>query len=202
MATSSNGARQLRAFRLCRAGAAIFLGVCLAILLIDFYREARTERLLADIHRVGGLSMRKDDARSRPVIGIDLDAHVVYDTGEVRDRCRVTDGTLRLVARFDQLEVLSLDGADVTDVGLARLTRLKELRRLTLSRTRVTDRGLACLKELPALEFIDLRDTQVTPAGIRALEQALPMAEILASEPDGAEPVSLVPSGMNRSFGL
>jgi hypothetical protein len=166
-----------------RAGVVFGLGGCFGMLGIDLYREARTEQDLAGIQRAGGFYMRKDGSRWRPVIGIDLDATTVDDTGAVRPRGHVTDETLLLVGRFAELQVLSLDGADLTDAGLFALRGLKALERLNLSRTPLTDVGLSHVKALARLREIDLRGTRVTPEGVGALRRTLPMAEILADEP-------------------
>ena len=140
--------------------------------------------------------MRNDHARSRPVIGIDLDAVTVFDTGEVRRRGPVTDGTLGVVADFGQLEELSLDGADVTDLGMVSLLGLKELRRLNVAHTRVTDRGLELLKGLSKLTFVDLRGTSVTAAGVAKLQRDLPNVQVYDdSEKPAASAVDAAPPG-------
>jgi hypothetical protein len=149
------------------------------MILVDLYREAQVERALGEIQKAGGLYRREERGHPRPVIGIDLDATVVYDSGEVRVRGPVTDATLLAVAQLGQLQELSLDGAHVTDAGLAKLRRLKKLRRLNLSRTPLTDAGLGFLKGLPDLRTLDLRGTRVTAAGVKQLRFALPAAEIL-----------------------
>jgi hypothetical protein len=168
------------AIRFIRAIVGSLILACAATVLVDFYRDARTENSLAAIYSAGGLAMRDEGVPSRPVIGIDLDATTVFDTGDVRYRGHVTDRTLLVVARFGQLEQLSLEGADVTDAGLVSLLGLRALHRLNLSRTRVTDAGLLHLKGLSDLRFVDLRGTRVTPAGARELQLALPKAEVLA----------------------
>jgi hypothetical protein len=169
-----------------RAGVAIALGGCLGIVGLDVYREERTEQALAAIQKAGGFYRRKVDRRWSPVISIDLDATIVYDSGWVRRRGHVTDAIFSLLWRFGQLQELSLDGADLTDAGLVGLRDLRALRRLNLARTRLTDAGLNYLKELAGLRVIDLRGTQVTPAGIQALRRALPMTVILADESKGS----------------
>jgi hypothetical protein len=164
----------------CRGGVAVLLLCCAGTMLFDLYRGAQVERALADIQRAGGLYKRQETGRARAVIGIDLDATVVFDTGEVVTRGHFTDEILPSVARFTRLEELSLNGADVTDDGLLSLQGLIELRRLYLSRTRVTDAGLGYLKGLRSLRTIDLRGTRVTPAGLRTLQRVLPRAQILS----------------------
>jgi hypothetical protein len=170
--------RRSWAIRVCQAIVFLLVCACAVIAIVDRYRDARTERSLAAITSAGGLAMRNDRARARPVIGIDLDAVTVLDTGQVRRRGHVTDQTLLVVADFGQLEELSLDGADVTDLGLACLHGLKELRRLNIANTRVTDSGLELLKGLPKLTLVDLRGTSVTPEGITRLRRALPNAQV------------------------
>jgi hypothetical protein len=154
------------------------------MILIDLHGEAQVQRALAEIQRAGGLHKREERGHSRPVISIDLDATVVYDSGDVRVRGPVTDATLLAVVRLGHLQELSLDGAQVTDAGLAGLKQLKELRRLNLSRTPLTDAGLGFLKELPDLRTIDLRGTTVTAAGVKQLQLALPTVEIRADVSD------------------
>ena len=154
---------------------------------IDYYREARTRQALAEIQRAGGFYARQDGSPKRPVIGIDLAATIVYDSGLVRRRGHVTDETLRLVGRFMELQELSLDGADVTDAGLASLRGLTALQRLNLARTGLTDAGLSHLKKLAGLREIDLRGTQLTSAGVRELRRALPMAEVLADQAEESD---------------
>jgi hypothetical protein len=159
----------------------LFCG-CALMILNDLYREAEIDHALAEIQRVGGLYRRDESGRSRPVTGIDLDSTVLLDTGDVRVRGPATDETLLLVARFDRLQELSLDGARVTDAGLASVKGLKELRRLNLAHTAVTDVGLNSLKELANLSFIDLRGTKVTQPGVRELQHALPTAKVLTDD--------------------
>jgi hypothetical protein len=189
MPDSSDTAKRSWVVWLCQAGVSLLLIACAVTVLVDRYGAARTENSLAAIQNAGGFTMRDERVRSRPVIGIDLDAATVLDTGEVRRRGHVTDDTLRIVAGFGELRELSLDGADVTDAGLMNLSRLIALRRLNLSRTHVTDAGLVHLKRMSELRSLDLRGTRVTIAGIRELERALPGAKVLVDPADtGAQP--------------
>src|SRR6516225_1291274 len=73
-----------------RAVVAFTLGGCGLMLGLDLYREAQTQQALAEIQRAGGYYARDDGSRRRPVISVDLDATVVYDSGEVRKRGQVT----------------------------------------------------------------------------------------------------------------
>jgi Leucine Rich repeat len=184
LAASPSADRSAWGYWVARAALALALGGCAMMMGFDRYQEARTEQALREIQKVGGLYLRKNGSQRGDVIGIDLDDSVVYDSGWVRPRGHVTDEIFPLLQRFGQLQELSLAGADVSDAGLVGLRELSDLRRLNLSRTHLTDSGLVSLKELARLRAIDLRGTQVTPEGVRALRRALPMAEILADEPD------------------
>jgi hypothetical protein len=183
-AASRVKARSSWPFWACGGAVAVLLCVCAAMMLFDFYREARVERALSEIQRAGGLYMRAEGGRSHPVVGIDLDSTVVYDSAEVRMRGPVTDKTLLVVAEFGHLQELSLVGANVTDSGLASVKGLKALRRLNLSGTRLTDAGLSNLRGLADLRIIDLRGTKVTTTGIQELQLALPKAAIRTDAPD------------------
>jgi hypothetical protein len=183
-AASPAKALTLWPFWACGGAVAVLLCVCALTMLIDFYRETRVKRALAEIQKAGGLYMRAEGGRSRPVIGIDLDATVVYDSHEVRTRGPVTDKTLLVIAEFDRLQELSLSGAQVTDSGLVSVQGLRGLRRLNLSGTRLTDAGLSNLKGLADLRIIDLRGTRVTASGVKELRRALPEAAILADAQD------------------
>ncbi len=156
------------------------------MILFDVYREGLVERDLSEIQKTGGLYRRNSaGCDSRAVTGIDLDATVVFDTGEIRTRGHATDKILRVVGRFGRLEELSLDGSHISDAGLVHLKELKALRRLTLSHTGVSDAGLGHLHGLSALEVVDLRNTKVTETGVTELKRALPRAEILSESLPG-----------------
>jgi hypothetical protein len=173
-----------------RAGIALVLAVGAGLVGIDRVREARTRSALAEVRKRGGFYLREEGRRHRPVTCVDLDSTLVDDAGRVHRRGRATDATLAVLGRFERLQELSLDGADVTDGGLAALRDLRELRRLKLSRTRLTDAGLDHLKGLSALEWIDLRGTRVTAVGVAVLRRALPSAEVLADSDGPPEPTS------------
>jgi hypothetical protein len=184
MTAAADAKRRMWAIRLCGAVVVVLVCACAVTIFVDLYRDVETERLLASIQSAGGFVMRDERARSRPVVGIDLDATTVFDSGRVHQRGHVTDRTLLVVAGFRQLQELSLDGADVTDAGLVSLTGLKKLRRLIIARTHVTDSGIDKLKGLPKLSFVDLRGTSVTPEAVGELRRALPNAEVL-TDPEG-----------------
>lgn len=93
-------------------------------------------------------------------------------------KTRITDVSLRAVAKMKRLTRLDLNRTKVTDEGLKSLAGLRELRYLNLHSTQVTDAGLRVLSSLPALESIFLWNSKVTADGVRALRQKLPRAKI------------------------
>jgi hypothetical protein len=170
--------------RLYRAATVLMLCGCAGMLGIDYYRELRIRQDLVMIQKAGGFYSRNNDSSGRPVISIDLDASVVFDSGEVRQRGPLSDETLRLVGRFSELRELSLAGADFTDSGLVILCGLRVLERINLSGTSISDAGLSHLKKFTSLRVIDVRGTQLSPTGINELRRAFPRAVILADQAD------------------
>ena len=77
----------------------------------------------------------------------------------------VTDETLRIVGRLDQLEEVVANETSVTDAGMVHLGHLSKLRLLHLSGTCISDAGLAHLQALP-LELLDLCRTSVSDDGL------------------------------------
>lgn len=80
----------------------------------------------------------------------------------------VTDETLRIVGRLDQLEEVVANETSVTDAGMVHLGRLPKLRLLHLGWTCVSDTGLAHLQTLP-LELVDLCGTSLSDDGLERL---------------------------------
>ncbi len=77
-----------------------------------------------------------------------------------------TDATLRLVARFRELNDINLDGTQITDAGLESLRTLKNLESVSLAATGIGDQGLARLAELNRLNDLSLAGTRVSAAGL------------------------------------
>ena len=70
------------ASRACAGVAAVLLCGCAGMILIDLHHASQAQRALAEIQRAGGIYIRQERGHSHPVIAIDLDARVVYDSGE------------------------------------------------------------------------------------------------------------------------
>jgi uncharacterized membrane protein/mono/diheme cytochrome c family protein len=72
-----------------------------------------------------------------------------------------------LTSLSDQIAWLKLGGTKITDVSLKEIAKLKNLNKLHLDRTLITDAGIANLKTLPYLEYINLVGTKITDNGLR-----------------------------------
>lgn len=77
----------------------------------------------------------------------------------------VCDEELSGLARFHEIERLSIPDAEITDAGLVHLRGLKRLRYLDLSGNQITDTGLVHLRGLTDLEYLNLSHTRITDAG-------------------------------------
>jgi len=85
------------------------------------------------------------------------------------------DKALAHVAKFPELEGLSLARSAVTDAGLEKLPVLKNLERITLVGTKVTNRGLKAVGKMPALQQVWLDESKLlTAGGITTLQSMLP----------------------------
>jgi thiol-disulfide isomerase/thioredoxin/Leucine-rich repeat (LRR) protein len=72
--------------------------------------------------------------------------------GSKRNRDRLTDASLRVLAEIPTLEAVSLQESHVTDAGMEYLARCKNLVYLGLERTDVGDDRIAQLQNLPHLQ--------------------------------------------------
>ncbi len=68
-----------------------------------------------------------------------------------------------------QIAWLKLGGTKITDASLKEIAKLKNLNKLHLEHTAVTDAGLVNLKGLPYLEYVNLVDTKITDAGLKTI---------------------------------
>lgn len=75
--------------------------------------------------------------------------------------------TRLLIALSDQIVSLKLGGTKITDVSLKEIAKLKRLNRLYLDRTAISDAGLANLKSLHYLEYLNLTGTKTTDTGLK-----------------------------------
>jgi Leucine-rich repeat (LRR) protein len=91
---------------------------------------------------------------------------------------KISDASLKEVAKLNQLKILWLDNNQITDTGLKELSKLQQLTHLGLAGTYVTDEGIQHLHNLKNLTSITLGRTNVTIDGVAALKRALPDCDI------------------------
>jgi formylglycine-generating enzyme required for sulfatase activity/serine/threonine protein kinase len=106
-----------------------------------------------------------------PVVQIDLSEPIVHKS--VQDKSLdVLDGLVEV------LHELRLDFQPITDRGLEHLARFGELQTLSLAATDISNAGLAKVAALNKLSEIDLSDTLVTEATVKTLadrKQSVPL---------------------------
>lgn len=68
-----------------------------------------------------------------------------------------------------QIVSLKLGGTKITDASLKEIAKLKYLTKLYLDRTAISDAGLASLKSMQYLEYLNLIDTKVTDNGLKSI---------------------------------
>jgi formylglycine-generating enzyme required for sulfatase activity/serine/threonine protein kinase len=128
---------------------------------------------LAAVKRIGSIygdaSIRIE--QNPPAVQIDFSEPIVHKLG--RDEAlNDLDGLVEV------LHELRLDSQPITDRGLEHLARFGELQFLSLAGTDISDTGLAKVAALKKLSEIDLSDTLVTEAALKALadrKQAPPL---------------------------
>ena len=115
---------------------------------------------------------------------------------------KITDETLKQVARFadleslavfqtrvegpglkhlvnlENLETLIFTGPQVTDSWLRSLPEMKKLRNVMLMGSKITDSGLLQLKRFPTIRFLSLRNTNIGDSGLEVF-QHLPVLTAL-----------------------
>ena len=97
----------------------------------------------------------------------------------------VEDEDLRALVGLRGLRVLGLEETAVSDAGLAHLRKLAALRTLNLDKTRVGDPGLKHVARL-RLRAVRLRGTQVTEEGVAWLRSRCPELHIVSAFPQYA----------------
>lgn len=105
-----------------------------------------------------------DDAQMKLVARFVDLEHLSVDHG------KITDAGLAYCAALRNLVGLDLDGCkSITDDGLRQLRRAKKLESLRLNSTHVGDRGMAFVAELPALKWLLASDTEIGNHGLRQI---------------------------------
>ncbi len=91
---------------------------------------------------------------------------------------KITDASLKDVAKLTQLTELEMRGQNITDEGLKEVAKLQKLTDLCLDETQITDASFFDIAKLQKLTSLSLRDTQVTKAGVAELQKALTNCKI------------------------
>lgn len=84
----------------------------------------------------------------------------------------VGDDVVDLLAPFEQLEVLNLNGTDITGKNFAKLAANKKLEQLSIANTKVGQAALAELGKLPSLKKVFLWNSHVSKEEIAALRKS------------------------------
>jgi Leucine-rich repeat (LRR) protein len=92
---------------------------------------------------------------------------------DISSNSRLTDASLREVAKLRQLETLGLLFCDFSEFGILNLSTLPKLRALDIrANVRIGDSGMDVLAMLPALRSLKHRSSAVSDGGLRALAAA------------------------------
>jgi imidazolonepropionase-like amidohydrolase len=117
--------------------------------------QAAEQHAAAEIEKLGG---KVEFNANREVVKVDL------------NNAKITNGDLKHLERFTELEWLDLRVTPITDEGVAHLSGLRKLKFLNLARTGLSDPGLASLRGLTALETLLIARTRITDAGLVNIE--------------------------------
>ena len=94
---------------------------------------------------------------------------------------KITDAGLKEVGKLQNLEELDLRGAKITDAGLKGLAKLQNLTKLNLEYTKITDAGLKEVGKLQNLTKLDLEYTKITDAGLKELAKLQSLTHLYLS---------------------
>ena len=177
--------------------------LCLAVLLLltlAFSGYAGTNpsnRITAEVTRLGGKIEFDETRADRPIIKIDLHSTQVTDAelsflNDERNTLKelryldlrlthIGDAGVHHLRKLTSLQTLNLFRTNLGDIGLADLKDLRQLRVLLIGGTRVTDAGLVHLRRFNRLQKLSLFQTQVTDASIPNLKVLSSLEQLLIS---------------------
>jgi Leucine-rich repeat (LRR) protein len=170
----------------------------LLLLALAFSAYAATnpsDRIKAEVNRLGG-KIEVDETRAdRPIVKIDLHSTKVSDSdlAFLNDERKaltqlryldlrlthIGDAGVHHLRKLTSLQTLNLFRTNLSDIGLKDLRDLRELRVLLIGGTRVTDVGLVHLRRFQLLQKLSLFQTQVTDAGIPNLKVLASLEQLL-----------------------
>lgn len=173
--------------------------LCMAALLLLTLACAAypSDRIVAEVNRLGGKIEFDETRTDRPIIKIDLhstqikdsDLSFLNDERKALEQLRyldlrlthIGDAGVHHLRRLTSLQTLNLFRTNLSDIGLADLKDLRQLRVLLIGGTRVTDVGLVHLRRFNRLKKLSLFQTQVTDAGISNLKVLSSLEQLLIS---------------------
>ena len=118
--------------------------------------KAEDERAAAEVRKLGG---KVETNANGDVVKVDL------------NNAKITDGDLKHLSRFHELEWLDLRVTPIGDEGVSHLKDLRKLKFLNVARTNLSDKGLAEFRGFADLETLLLAHTKITDAGLANLEK-------------------------------
>ncbi len=80
-----------------------------------------------------------------------------------------TPKTAKVLASFDNLQMLTLSGSTINDEGVKELTKMKNLKDIDLAVTKVTGVGVAQLASVKSLEFVGASLCKLNDAELKEL---------------------------------
>lgn len=91
---------------------------------------------------------------------------------------KITDESLKLIAKLPRLTWLNLNNTPITDAGVAHLKQLANLTYLNLYSTGVSDDCLPSLKDMRKLQALHCWKTRITASGADKIRKVLPSLRV------------------------
>ena len=135
------------------------------------------------IESLGGKLQWGEGKFAKNVVSVDLSKTAVTD-GDMRNLLnfkqlqhldvrgtKVGDGGTQYIGFLKNLRTLNMFKTDLGDAGLERLKNLKDLETLLIGGTKVTDEGLKSVEKLSKLRKVSVFNTGVSDAGLKSFEK-------------------------------
>jgi serine/threonine protein kinase len=110
------------------------------------------------------------------------------------DAQNLGDDAVPILAKFKNLEKLSIDSKQLTDDGLAELASLTKLQWLACG-PEITGKGLSALQSMPALRTLDIKGQGPTDAGMATLANFRGIEWLSIQRADGLSDTTLATIG-------
>ncbi len=95
---------------------------------------------------------------------------------------KVTDGGLDVLAHYDHLRQLTLEGVGAKGASLARLPHPEKLAVLNMAQSNITDSEVANLARMTHLESLNLNQTAITDAAVDAISKLASLKQLTISQ--------------------